>query len=404
MESRLFRLAAGFLFTFSIALTTSEAVRFQTWTADLHWNHWTGYILWLAGFTFILRQSRKFFPDHDPYIIPIASFLSGWGLLTIWRLDTYFGTRQTIWLAICLAVFWFGLREKSLLPLLKRYRYIWLFSGLILTALTFVFGTYPGGEGPRLWLGCCGLYFQPSELLKLLLIIYMAAYLSSQTTIWPGLLQFLSPTLALVGAAIILMLGQRDLGTASIFILLYFLIIYLVIGKRRIMLLSLFLLLASVLLGYSQLGIIRFRIDSWLNPWIDPSGRSYQIIQSIMAVASGGIFGRGPGLGNPQLVPVAQSDFIFAAIAEEIGLAGTIGIICLLALLISRGFHIAINATNHYQRYLSSGITVYFTIQSFLIIGGRNSGNNQLGFFYWNRGQKFHVRHITKKSWDTTMF
>jgi cell division protein FtsW (lipid II flippase) len=348
----------------------SRAVRFQSWNTNLQWTHWIGFFTWLAGFVFIHRQVSKLLPEHDPYLLPIASFLSGWGLLTIWRLDPYFGVRQTVWLVVCLLIFWIGLKEKNFLTYLKRYKYLWLFFGLLLTALTFVLGIYPGGEGPHLWLGCCGIYFQPSELLKLLLIAYIAAYLSSQLSFWPSLLQLLAPTLVLGGMVIALMLGQRDLGTASIFILLYFLIIYLVTGKRRILLFSLLLLIAAVVIGYTLLGIIRFRIDAWLNPWLDPSGRSYQIIQSIMAVAAGGLFGRGPGLGFPTLVPIAQSDFIYAAIAEETGLTGTIGIICLLALLIGRGMNIAIHAANNYQRYLSAGITAYFTIQSVLIIGG----------------------------------
>ncbi|NPV84749.1 MAG: FtsW/RodA/SpoVE family cell cycle protein [Anaerolineae bacterium] len=370
IQSRLLSLAALFMLCFSLALTLAPAVRMRSWDVALRWWHWLGFFVWLFGFSLIHRQLRNLLPEHDPYILPIAAFISGWGLLTIYRLSTNFGLRQTLWLAFSLFILWKGLKSPGIIELFKKYKYVLLISGLILTAATFIFGTYPGGAGPRLWLGCCSIYFQPSELLKLLLIIYLAAYLASRLPFYPSLLQILTPTLILVGAALIILLAQRDLGTASIFILLYFVIIYLVTSKRRILLTSLLTLTATALLGYVSFAIIRYRVESWLNPWIDPSGRSYQIIQSLLAVAAGGTFGRGPGLGSPGLVPVAQSDFIFAAIAEETGLTGTIALVAMLALLTGRGLHIALHASNSYHRYLAIGITTYFAGQSILIIGG----------------------------------
>ena len=122
--------------------------------------------------------------------------------------------------------------------------------------------------------------------------------------------------------------------------------------------------------GYQKFGVIQIRIDGWVNPWIDPSGGSYQIIQSIQALAAGHIIGSGPGLGSPGIVPVAISDFIFSAISEELGLFGSLFIISLFAFLSFRGFSIAIKGRNQYQRLLASGITVFLSIQSILIIGG----------------------------------
>jgi hypothetical protein len=124
------------------------------------------------------------------------------------------------------------------------------------------------------------------------------------------------------------------------------------------------------LAGYGLFDVVRIRVDAWLNPWLDPSGRSYQIVQSLLAVANGGLVGRGPGLGNPGLVPVAHSDSIFAAIAEEHGLAGVIGLLLLLALLAARGLRAAVFAADAYRRYLAAGLTAYLVGQSLLIIGG----------------------------------
>lgn len=135
-------------------------------------------------------------------------------------------------------------------------------------------------------------------------------------------------------------------------------------------LLSLAGLLTATLVGYQMIGVVRARIDSWLNPWLDTSGNSYQIIQSLMAFAAGGIFGEGPGLGSPGLVPVAHSDFIFAAIAEEGGMIAVFALLILYALLIIRGLKIAVSAPVRFQRYLAAGLSSYLAVQTILIMGG----------------------------------
>jgi cell division protein FtsW (lipid II flippase) len=245
-----------------------------------------------------------------------------------------------------------------------------LSGGLILTSLTLIFGTNPAGDGPRLWLGCCGVYLQPSEPLKLLLVGYLAAYLADHLPARDRLIPLLFPTIFVTGLALMLLFVQRDLGTASIFILLYAAIVYIAVNRKRILFTSIVILFISGLAGYLLIGLIRLRIEAWLNPWLDPSGRSYQIVQSLLAIANGGLFGRGPGLGSPTLVPIAHSDFIFTALAEETGLIGVIGLLVVLALLISRGLRAALLATDRFRRYLASGIIAYFSIQSLLIIGG----------------------------------
>ena len=149
-------------------------------------------------------------------------------------------------------------------------------------------------------MGCCGIYFQPSEPIKLFLIIYLAAYLADQ---WPSrknIVLLIIPTLAMFSAAIILLISQRDLGTTSIFILIYGFYIYLVTGKRRTLLLFILILVVGFA-GYQLFDVIKFRVDSWFNPWLDPAGKSYQVIQSIQAIAAGKLIGTGPGIGSPGL-------------------------------------------------------------------------------------------------------
>ena len=370
IQSRLLKLAALFLSLYALILTLSPVARARSWDADLRWSHWLGLGIWALAVFLAHWQITLRAPDADPYLLPAAALLAGWGLLSIWRLDVDFGLRQGIWLAFCVAVFLVGLRLPGNLEILRRYKYIFLTFGLFLTALTLIFGTNPGGSGPRLWLGCCGLYLQPSEPLKLLLVVYLAAYFADRIPIRTRLLPLLIPTLFLTGLALIILIIQRDLGTSSIFIFLYATMVYLASGKRRLLLGSLGLLVLAAVVGYFFVDIIHVRLAAWVDPWADPSGRSYQLIQSILAVANGGLFGRGLGMGAPGLVPVAHSDFIFTSIAEESGLAGTLALLGLLAVIVMRGFIIAIRAASNFRRLLAAGITIYFGAQSILIIGG----------------------------------
>jgi cell division protein FtsW (lipid II flippase) len=370
IQTRLMVMAAVFVCLYAAILTLSPTVRLRSWNAGLRIDHWAGVIIWLLGFILVIRQSDRSIPGHSPYLIPLAAILSGWGLLTIWRLDSGLGMRQAVWLAASLAIVWIGLKLRDPLGLLRRYKYLWLTGGLLLAVLTFIFGTYPGGGGPRLWLDLGGVYFQPSEPLKLLLVVYLAAYLADRLPISFNLMQLLTPTLVLVGATLVILVAQRDLGTASLFIFLYAVTIYLASGRRRVLLISGIVLALAGVAGYYFFSVIRVRVDSWVNPWLDPSGRSYQVVQSILSIAAGGIFGRGPGLGNPGIVPVAYSDFIFSAIAEESGLLGTIALILIIAMLVGIGFLIAMRAQNMFQRYLAAGLTAYVSAQSILIIGG----------------------------------
>lgn len=369
-QSNLLKIAVVFLFLQTLIITLAPAVRARSLDVNYRWSQWIALLLWGL---FVLRAHQSIIrqlPDADPYLFPMTAFLSGWGLLTVWRLEPGFGARQALWLTVSILVFLFGLRLPTTLEFLRKYKYILLSTGLLLTALTLIFGTNPNGYGPRLWLGCCGLYFQPSEPLKLLLVAYLAAYLADRLPINLNAFPLIYPTFLLSGIAILLLLFQRDLGTASIFIALYTIIIYLATGRRRTILISTLILGFMAIAGYYLVDIIRLRIDSWINPWNDPGGGSYQIIQSILAIANGGLNGRGPGLGSPALVPVAISDFIFAAIAEETGLSGTIGLIAIFGIILVRGLRIALRAPNIFRRLLAAGVTAYLGVQALLIICG----------------------------------
>lgn len=363
-------LVALFLFLMAVILTLSTAARYHSWEVSYRWVHWIGFAVWLIVYAYLHRQTAVKLTDRDPYLLPLTSILTGWGLLFIWRLSPDYGLRQTVWLVIGGLVLTAAIRFPDLLNFLKRYKYFWLVSGLLITLLTFFFGTYPGGIGPHLWLGCCGLYFQPTELLKFLLIVYLAAYLADRLAVSFSLVQVILPSIFLTGAAFLILVAQRDLGTAVLFIFLFTVIFYITTARKRIVLISAIFLTIAGAAGYFLFDVVRLRITAWLNPWLDPSGRSYQIVQSLIAFASGGLIGRGPGLGSPGVVPVAQADFIFAAIGEEMGLLGTAGLVLIVSLLLLRGMRIALGANQLYQRFMAVGLTILLTGQSLLIIGG----------------------------------
>lgn len=369
IQGNLLRIAGGFLFLQTVILSLSPVVRERNWNAGILWQHWIALIVWVVLIIRTHHDLKKFLPDADPYLFSAVALLSGWGLLTIWRLDPGFGARQTMWFLISMVVFIAGMRFASL-GFLQRYKYILLIGGLSLTALTLLFGTNPSGAGPRLWLGCCDIYFQPSEPLKLLLIVFLSAYLAEKLPYRIKTAYLLIPTLILGGIVILLLVIQRDLGTASIFLALYTTITYFAVGSKRILVVSLLSIILVSIAGYYLVGVINTRIGSWINPWLDPGGSSYQIIQALISVANGGIEGRGLGLGYPNLVPVSISDFIYSSIAEETGLIGTLGLLAIFGIIITRGFRIALRAPDLFRRYLAAGISTYFGIQTILIIGG----------------------------------
>lgn len=369
IQGNLLKIAGGFLALQAIILSLSSAVQERTWSTPILWQHWFALIVWIVFIFYIQREFKKHLTDADPYLFPAAALLTGWGLFTIWRLDPTFGAKQTLWFVVSMIVFILGMRITSI-HFLQRYKYILLTGGLVLTALTLLFGTNPSGFGPQLWLGCCNVYYQPSEPLKLFLIIYLSAYLSEKLPYSLKTLHSLFPTLILSGIVVLLLLIQRDLGTASIFLALYTTITYFATNRKRILITSIISIILVGVAGYYFVGIVHTRIESWINPWADPGGNSYQVIQALISIANGGIEGRGLGLGYPTLVPVAISDFMYSAISEETGLIGTLGLLAIYGIILARGFFIALRAPNLFKRFLAAGISTYFGIQTILIVGG----------------------------------
>lgn len=302
---------------------------------------------------------------------PPAAALVGLGLLTLYRLHPLLGLRQTLWALIGLGFFHLTLRSPALLAALRRQRRWWMGLALFLTTLTLVVGSSPAGAGPRLWLGCCGITFQPSETLKLTLLIYLAGHFADNksptgTGAWTVSLAPIFVAFLAVG----LPLAQRDLGTALVLALLGVSLLYLAKGWPWLPVAALVALGVSGAVGAAFLPLVRLRLAAWWHPWADPLGYGYQPIQAALALARGGLLGRGPGLGTPSRVPLAHSDFIFVALVEELGMLGGLAVLLWLVTLWASAMHTAARHRDPFARILAAGLGVYYGGQSLIILGG----------------------------------
>src|SRR6266568_1045574 len=351
-----------------------------------------GLIAVLLGINLLLSFT---FPKADQVLLPLVGLLSGIGVLMATRLgpnllpfpDPALGSRQLLWVIVGLVAFLvtlFGLRNMNWL---RRYKYTWALLGIILVGITLAHSLRANLDSPthdQLNIGPLNL--QPSELLKIFLVIFFAAYLSENIDIVSGgnlrlgplrLPPFrqLGPIALMLGLALLLFLGIRELGLALLIYGIFLVMIYLGSGKISYVIGSLLIFFVLGFIGYALFSYVRSRfavvgidVTSWTAKSEDlyqKTGGGFQIVQGLIALANGGIIGTGIGLGHPTFVPVVQSDMIFTALGEELGLAGLFAII-----IIYRGYRIAIQARDTFNQLLAAGLTSIFAIQTLIIAAG----------------------------------
>jgi len=328
-------------------------------------------------------------PDADQLILPLSGLLTSIGVLMALRLgpdvgDTSLGTRQLIWAMVgllCCLLTVFATRSTRWLRL---YKYTWALLGLILVAITFVHARGVDFNSPthdQLNLGPAGLSIQPSEFLKICLVVFFAAYLDENYEMLakggPKVGPFrlppakqLAPLLVMLGLSLLIFVGLRELGLALLIFGIFLSMIYLGSGRIVYIIGALVLFFLGAYLCYRIFGYVQTRVQIAINPWPYASDAGYQIIQGLVALASGGIIGAGLGLGHPAIVPAVQTDYIFAAIGNEWGLAGIMALLGTYMLLVARGFAIAINARDRFHQLLAAGLTAVFAIQTIVIVAG----------------------------------
>jgi cell division protein FtsW (lipid II flippase) len=342
------------------------------------------FAVWAVSFTTAHLFLDRRLPERDPLLLPIVALLSGWGLVEVARLAPPFLARQTVWLPVSVVALLAVSAAPRDLRWLRRYRYTWLLGGLLLLAATLVFGVNPSGVSvERLWLraGPLALYLQPSEILKLLFVAYLSSYLAEKreliTATGPRIgrfrlpaLPYLVPLLIMWGLAMLLLGSQQDMGAAVLFFFTFLAMLYIASSQIGYVLGGLGLFLAGAGVAYRLIGRVALRVDAWWNPWPDASGRAFQIVQSLIALGTGGIIGQGLGQGSPTIVPVVHSDFVYAAIGEEFGLMGTVAVVMLFCVLMMRGFRAAMRARAPFAQLLGAGLATLVGLQAWLIMGG----------------------------------
>lgn len=317
----------------------------------------------------------------DQLLFPLAGILTALGLILVFRLEPDTVPRQMLWIALGIALMLATVSFPRLLDWLKRYKYTWMLAGIGLVALTLVFGIDPNESGARLWLGFGDNVFQPSEILKVLLVVFLAGYIDDKREIishgsyrWGPFrlpsLPHLGPMLAMWGLSIVLLVGQKDLGATFLLFAVFLAILYVASSRLVYVTGGLAMFLLAAFGAYHVSDHVATRVDVWLNPWADPEGKGYQIIQALVAFASGGVFGTGLAKGYPKTIPAIHTDFPLAAIGEELGLLGTLAVLAIFLLLVHRGFKIAVGARNTFQQVLAAGATASVGIQALIIIAG----------------------------------
>ena len=374
--SRLEALLLGLGFAFqafgAAALLLSPSVQAGEWT--LHPPYLILLVpltVWCAVAWILHRQLDRRYPNRDPLLLPAAMFLCGWGLQILTRLSPGTALRQTLWLAVVGSGLLIFLQLPRDLEWLRKYRYLWLGAALLALAATLFIGVGASTDSPRLWLGLNAIYFQPSEFLRWIFPVFAAFTLAPRKTPADAPRGKDSiPVLIFGSAGVFLHLLQKDLGAAVLLIGAIVLILYLAYRKTALLLLGAAMVFCILGFGYVFNETVRERTLTWWNPWLDPSNTSYQVVQSLIAVAAGGLIGRGPGLGAPGLVPVAYSDFLFSALSEEFGVLGAVGCLIVIAVLVLRGLRIAVRSADPAARLIASCLSALLGLQSILIIGG----------------------------------
>ncbi|MDP9368853.1 MAG: FtsW/RodA/SpoVE family cell cycle protein [Chloroflexota bacterium] len=324
----------------------------------------------------------------DQVLFPVTVTLAGLGLLMIQRLhpdltaiDPGYGglaQKQLIYLGVGLAVLWGTVVVFRRIALLRRYKYTWLLISLALLAITFLFGTEINGA--RLWLTIGPFQAQPSEIVKITLVIFLAGYLEDNRDVLAASwhvgrlrlppLPYLLPMGLMWAASLMVLVILNDLGSALLFFGIFLAMLYVASGRALYVAIGLLSFAVASWGAFQAFGRIGLRVQNWLDPWQDPLDVGYQQVQSDYALARGHLFGSGLGMGRPWYIPEVQTDFIFSAIGEELGLLGTVAVLALYFLLVMRGFAIGLRTPDRFARLTAVGLATILGIQTVIITGG----------------------------------
>lgn len=335
------------------------------------------FLAWMLGlFFFVHLAVRRFAPLADPVLVPMALLLNGLGYVMITRLDvdgeSDLAGLQSLWTAVGIGLFVATLVFVPRTRMLAQYRYLLGLGGIALLALPLVPGIGIELNGARIWVSIGPVNFQPGEFAKIALAIFFASYLVDAGELIRNRLELrdLVPIGAAWAASVGVMVLERDLGSSMLLFALFVVMMWMASGRTMFLGLGAGMFLAGGFVAVQLFSHVERRIDAWLDPWADPSDSGFQIIQATYSMAEGGLTGTGLGRGEPDRVPFAETDFIFAALGEELGLAGTTAVLMAFLVLIGSGLRIALRAGRPFETLLAVGLTTLVAVQAFIIMGG----------------------------------
>lgn len=308
----------------------------------------------------------RFFPTGDKYLLILSSFITQFGLVMIYRLNSQSPIRaikQISFFTIGIAAYIFLVIFLPEIKKFERLRYVYIIITILLLSSTLFLGREI--KGSKNWIQIGSFNMQPSEIAKLFLILYLASSIKYIKNYYDALKESI-PVFISIGLLVV----EKDLGAGLIFFGIYITMLYIGTSNFKYILSAVIIFLLGGLASYFIFPHVKVRIDIWLNPFAYKTGKGYQICQSLFAIAEGGLFGTGLGLGYPQFIPEVHNDFIFSAICEEFGLLGASALILLYILLVYRGLRTAIYAKDDYSRLVAVGISSMLAFQIFVVIGG----------------------------------
>ncbi len=354
---------------------------------------WLGYAGAVFGLYIVAHAATRFaVPYADPTLLPLVGLLTALGLTVIYRLDPADAGRQAVWVAFGIVVLvgtlvWLRFDYR----VLERYKYLFGISAVVLLLLPSVPGLGHRVNGVKLWIKVGSMQFQPGELAKIFLIVFLAGYLrDKREALARGRLKDLGPLLVIWGAAMLVLVQTSDLGSALLNFGIFLAMVYVATGRALYVGIGLALFLAGSAALYNALSRVQQRVTVWLHPWTDErvycsvSGKldfrqnceSYQLVKSLYSVANGGYGGTGLGKGTfttvdgTQLIPYLNTDFIYSAIAQELGLIGAAGVLLVVMVIVARGMRISLLAQDGFSKLLAAGLTFGLALQTFIIVGG----------------------------------
>jgi peptidoglycan glycosyltransferase len=324
---------------------------------------------------------RRLAPQADPVMLPLAALLNGVGYVFIARLDSQEASYQAIWTAVGIACFIGVLVAFPRAVNLERYRYLIALGGIILLVLPLAPHIGQDINGARLWVHLGPINFQPEEFAKIALAIFFASVLAERADLlatgtrrigrWLVLEpRYLAPLVGAWGVCLLILLAENDIGSSFLFFTLLVGLLWVATGRWAYLALGAGMFLGAAVFALDVIHHAESRVQAWLHPWAHFATSGYQIIEGWFALAAGGMWGLGPGQGNPQIIPEASTDFIFASIGEELGLVGLTALLIAYLLIVGSGLRSAVRSQRSFSKLLATGLSLLMGVQVFVVAGG----------------------------------